>query len=286
MSRLTSPRIKTFSILLALLLFSACSMTRVFYNFSDWLLLNRIDDYFLLNDSQKSFLEEKIEALVVWHRNEELPAIVKTLTELKARFEDGLGHDDIDWVMLEHQALWHRFIKRALADWSAFLATVEVEQVRHLQLYMEQKNKYLIEQAAMSHQERLDDYVDWFAGVLEDWCGDLGSSQRSLIKNRMRADGKWVANKLEQRRKFQEELATLLWSKKDAAEIEKQLGRWLLQPETLWPPGFKEQVEQRKSEWKELLIKVDATLTPRQRDRVLEKIQGYIDDFRTLTQTV
>ncbi|MFQ5717297.1 MAG: DUF6279 family lipoprotein, partial [Nitrospinales bacterium] len=130
----SSFRLKRITAFLLILLFcSACSRTQTVYNFSDWLILKRLDDYFSLNRAQENFLEEKIEFLVAWHRKQELPKLVKDLSGFEARFQDGLSEDDFDWASREYTALWNRLMKKALPDWSLFLTTVDEEQIQHLQ---------------------------------------------------------------------------------------------------------------------------------------------------------
>lgn len=269
-------------LLLTLLLISSCSRTQIAYNFSDWFLLERMDNYFQTTSSQEDFLETKIDQLISWHRTHELPEIILTLTEFHKRYQDGLDPEDLDWLAEDHRSYFKRFILKAVPDFSRFLATLDESQIQHFKTQLEKRNDFLIKQADMTDEELERDTQDWLIDLLEDWFGSLNGEQEKNIRAWLKVEKSWVLSKLENRRKFQETFITLLKAHKTESEIETQLTVWIEKPESRWSPEFKTLLDQKIAQWKGLLFKVDAMITPAQRNRALEKIQGYIDDFKTL----
>ena len=85
-------------ILFFLLIISSCSNTRIFYNNSDWLILNKIDTYFDLNNTQRLDLKVSITEFLNWHRESELSLLVVSLEELKSRYLRGMREEDFDWI--------------------------------------------------------------------------------------------------------------------------------------------------------------------------------------------
>jgi hypothetical protein len=268
---------------LMLLLFSSCSKTQIAYKFSDWFLLERVDHYFEITPSQEEFLEEKLEHLLSWHRTHEMPEIIITLTEFHERYRDGLDPADLDWLSDDHRSYFKRFFRKAIPDFSRFLATLDDSQIQHFKAHLKKKNDFLIKQANMTDEELKTDTREWFVELLEDWFGDLNREQKASIHGWLTGERKWVLAKLENRRKFQKDMVALLKERQTEKEIETQLTVWIEKPESRWTPEFKEQIDKKIALWKELLFKVDAIITPTQRNRALEKIQEYIDDFKTLT---
>lgn len=269
-------------LLLILLLISSCSKTQIAYKFSDWFLLERVDHYFQITPSQEEFLEEKLEHLLSWHRTHELPEIIQTLTELQTRYQDGLDPADLDWVAEDHRSYFKRFLLKAVPGFSRFLTTLDDSQIQHFKTQLGKKNDFLTKQAKMTDEELVQDTQKWFIELLEDWFGTLDAEQKESIQNWLNVEREWVLSKLENRHKFQEAFVILLQSHKPEKEIETQLTVWIVEPESRWTPEFKVQLDHKIAEWKGILFKVDSIITPKQRNLALEKIQGYIDDFKTL----
>ncbi len=267
---------------LTLLLIAGCSKTRIVYKFSDWFLLERVDHYFQTTPSQEVFLEEKLEKLLAWHQTHELPEIIITLTQFHKRYQDGLDPADLDWLSDDHRSYFKRFFLKAVPDFSPFLASLDDNQIQHFKTQLGKKNDFLIKQINMTDEELATDTRKWFIELLEEWFGDIHEEQRKRIHAWLTVDREWIVSKLESRRKFQKDMVALLLAHKTEKEIETQMTVWIEKPESRWTPEFKDRIDQRMAFWKELLLKVDALLTPTQRNRALGRIQDYIDDFKTL----
>ena len=69
------------------------------YNNSDLLILNKIDTYFDLNNTQRLDLKMSITEFLDWHRNTELSLLAVSLQELKSRYQSGMREDDFDWII-------------------------------------------------------------------------------------------------------------------------------------------------------------------------------------------
>ena len=144
-----------------------------------------------------------------------------------------------------------------------------------------EKDDWLVKQAKMTADEVHASNLEWFYGLLVQWLGDLEPNQKQQIAGWIKADPKWITIKLENRKKFQSELAQLLKSREN---LKKNLGVWIHQPETHWTEAFKNRLEIKKQEWKEIFLKIDASTLPRQRQHAAQELQNYIDDFFILSQ--
>ena len=123
--------------------------------------------------------------------------------------------------------------------------------------------------------------LEWFFGLLEDWLGDLEQDQKQQVADWVQTDPEWTVIKLEKRKKSQTNLAQLLRSNENLRE---NVHTWIHQPETRWTDAFKNRLEDKKKEWKEIILKVDTITLFHQRQHAANKLQAYIDDFLILSK--
>lgn len=273
--------IKTIVIIVSLLILTSCSKTRLIYNYSDWFLLKRFDTYFDLNTPQRSNLEIGISKLLTWHRQSELVKIAEHIKQLKSRYQNKLKGEDIEWMRDEHKIFWERILNHAEPDLIKFLSTVEEKQIQQMEKALIERDDWLVKQARMTPEEIHASTLEWLFGLLEDWLGDLEPDQKLQISNWIIADPEWVAIKLENRNKNRTTLAELLRSKENLAA---NLHIWMHQPENHWTQAFTNRIEDKKKEWKEIILKVDAITLPHQRQHAADALQSYMDDFLFLSQ--
>lgn len=269
---------------MGIVLVSGCSRTQFAYNNFDWFLLKRIDHFFTLTSSQETYLEKKITILHAWHRQQELPVLVDALRELRTRFQDGLSREDIDWIDDTQSVFWQRFVARSLPDFARFLATVQPEQVAHLQQSMEERNDFLVQQTQMTDEELKADILEWLYGFLEGWYGDLTENQRRQIAAWVRPDAEWIGIRLERRKAFQKDFAQLLRTQPQEGAVFQWLMERVIQPETRWEPEFKRRLDAKWEEWKDIFFRADALMQPHQRQHALDRLGDYLEDFEDLMQ--
>ncbi len=263
---------------------SGCSRTQMAYNHFDWFLLKRIDHYFTLTSSQETYLEQKITVLHTWHRQRELPMLVDALRELQTRFQDGLSREDIDWIDDTQSGFWRRFVEHGVPDFAHFLATVQPEQVAHLRQSMAERNDFLVEQTQMTDKELKADILEWLYGLLEDWYGDLTEDQRRQIAAWVRLDAEWIGIRLEHRKAFQKDFTQLLKKQTQEEAVYRWLMERVIQPEPRWSPDFKQRLEAKWKEWKDIFYRADALMQPHQRQHALDRLGNYLEDFEDLVK--
>jgi len=79
-----------------LLCLSGCSSTTFLYNRLDTLIGWYVLDYVSLSRDQRNDFDRRVDALLDWHRAEELPAYVVWLTEFEESLDEGLTEVELD----------------------------------------------------------------------------------------------------------------------------------------------------------------------------------------------
>src|SRR5258708_7753751 len=82
------------AVLTGTLLISGCSAIRIGYNQADTILAWMADDYFDFDAAQKQDFNTRIDRLLKWHRQEQLPDYARFLAEIKQRGQQRLTRDD------------------------------------------------------------------------------------------------------------------------------------------------------------------------------------------------
>ena len=273
-------RYKKIIFIFIILLSVSCSTTKIAYNFADVLVLNWFESYFDFRESQRLDLEKKVERFFEWHRKSELPKVVVFLEEFKARYKDGLDQDDLNWVTPESKLLWKRILSYAEDDIASFLLTIDESQILEVnEEFHEKEDDSLIEQSKMSLEELREDILDRTYKALDNWLGDLEPNQKKQIATWIQSDPYWIAVKVRNREKFQNDLIDLLASKET---LKENTHSWMFDPESHWTHEYKTNIEGKIREWETITLRIDSITLPRQRKHAIEKIDGFIVDFKDL----
>lgn len=91
-------------ILCCLLLLNGCAV-RMLYNWLDWAIVWKLDDYFALNRQQKAVLDQQVESLLQWHRYQALPDYVVALRALSFDLRRPLSEAEVDQHMRTFERL-------------------------------------------------------------------------------------------------------------------------------------------------------------------------------------
>ena len=263
-----------------LILFVSCSKTKIIYNYADFLLLNWFESYFELKEPQRLDLEKKMEKFFLWHRKSELPKIVLFLEEFKARYGDGIDKKDINWIASESKLFWKRILDYTEEDIASFLLTVDdIQVLKAKEKLLQKEDDWLIKQSKMTSEELRKNILDRTYEFLDEWLGELEPSQKEQIATWVKPDTYWIATKLKNREKLQNDLIGLLRSKE---LLKENIHSWISNPKSHWTEEFKATIGSKKQEWETITLEIDSITLPRQRKQLIKKINEFINDFKDL----
>jgi len=269
-----------------LLLIAGCSMVRLGYNQADTLAAWMADDYFDIDARQKDEFLSRFERLYEWHRYEQLPEYAVFLGAAKKRLQSGLGRDDVIWFMEGLKTRYRLIASRGAGDAAEILATLTPAQLDALQRQWAKVNRKFIREYKLEEtpQEQQRAQAKRMLSRTEDWAGSLSHEQEQKIT--ALCDKLPLTDRLrhEDRLRRQREFLRLLELRGNPGEFAPRLRHWLLNWEEGRSPEHERLYAQRLEKQIQFMIDVYGLLTPHQRAHVQHRLQGYIDDFRKLSE--
>ncbi len=170
-------------LLVATVVLSGCSSTRMAYRYADWGVVWWVEDYVTLTDAQKTQLYDDLDDLRGWHCATELPKYQVWLDTLKTDVRQQNITPD---VLSEHQdellGFFPPLLSRATPIASRLLASLDDAQVRELTDNMAERQReleqeYLGEDPAATAAARAERTSE----RLERWLGDLNDNQQAIV---------------------------------------------------------------------------------------------------------
>ena len=185
----------------ACLLLGACSSTTsFFYNRLHIVLPWYLDRYVDLDREQSQRFDIQLEALLDWHRRDELPRYVLLLDDALARLDGPLLESDVLALSDAAEEAWYRLRDRGLDELLVLGTTLSDEQVEEFLSALDKRQrkyerKYLPRDDEKYHREATENLRD----NLEDYLGRLDSAQRATVREAgavlLRSDALWLAER-------------------------------------------------------------------------------------------
>ncbi len=280
------PRTLLLMLSLALLgLIAACSAIRIGYNQADIVLAWMADDYFDFDAAQKQDFHTRIDRLLKLHRADQLPDYAKFLTEIKQRGQRPLTRDDAAWMVEDAKVRFRALARHVAQDATEMLATLTPDNIRALEKQYDKVNQKFVREYKLngSVEDRKRARLERTLKQIRDWAGPLTHAQEERIAQLHHAIPSTEAMRHQDRQRRQKEFLALLNLRHNKAEFAPQLQAWLIDWEKGRTPEFEKVQHDVTEKRMALYLEVERTLTPHQREHVLRRLQGYIDDIAALT---
>lgn len=279
------PRLFTALLLSAcLLLASGCSLVGFGYRQADTLAAWKADEYFDLEPRQKDEFRKRFDAFYTWHRYEQLPDYVAFLTAARDRMQRQVTRQDADWLLDGARRRYEIMVRHAAPDAAALLATLTPQQIQHLQQRWERDNRRI------SREQRLEASVEdrkrararRVLSQVRDWTGSLSHEQEDAITA--------MADKLPQieRLRYQDRLRRQreflqLLETRTQKDFPDRLRDWMVNWDAGRTAEYDKAWHNALDQRVQLFLNVERMLTTEQRATVQQRLQKYIDEFRTLS---
>jgi hypothetical protein len=268
-----------------LMALAACGVVSLAYNNAPTAVAYVVDDWVDLTREQRDWLKPRVEKLMVWHRERELPAYQKLLTEAQDKVAKPVSLEHVDAFYGESRQAMERLAEKAMPDMVAFLQMLSPTQITFLEAKLAEDNDKLAKEIKLGLAERRAKRVERYVDRFEAWFGRLTPEQLVALKTTVEAMPFSEELRMVDRKRWQTGMMSLLKQKADAQTLERELRVLLLTPET-------RRAEEYRVKWalqQQIVTRLTAeflqTATPKQRQAVKRKLAGYADDVSSLLKS-
>ena len=273
--------------LAALVGVSGCSTIKLVYNQSDDLIYWWLDSYADLQDGQKPFTHDTLTDLQRWHRQNQLPEYVALLKRMQAMAPHDITPAQVCAVTEDMKTSFITLLRFVEPANTRLATQLKPEQLRSIRKRFDKTNKdWRADWLDPDAEERLRYRTKQATNRLEDFYGRLDKPQREMLRQ-------WlsesifdpVMNYAERERRQADTIQTLqrIAQEGSATGQTQALMRGLVD-RSFNSPNERYRIYNRElwNENCEGFAKLHNSTTPAQRQRMVEALRGYENDFKSL----
>jgi hypothetical protein len=275
-------------LILVMAMLAACSSLRLAYNNGDTLLYWWIDGYVDLSGEQKSAVKEDIDQLFHWHRKTQLNDYIQILQTAQRQLAGNPTQADLQTDFDEVKQRTEALLLKATPELADLARSLQPDQIATLERKFAANNADFRKKNMRGDREaqqrfRYKKSMEQF----ELWFGDFTSEQEAQI--RKASDARPLDNEiwLEERTRRQNNILAVV-RKVQSEKLSKEATQAQIQ--TLIKDGFRRlDNSERKAFFDaseeanvQLVLTVINLSTPAQKAHAQRRMQGWIDDFRSL----
>ncbi len=263
-----------------LALLCACSAIQIGYNHADTMIQWRAAKYFDFEGAQKAEFERRVQRFLAWHRRAALPEYARLAHEMGDRLARGLSQADLVWGYDTFQTQLRQSIEAGSAQMGDLLDALSPAQVERFRARLDEENRERAKEYGLdeSIDERRERRAKRNIERLEDWFGTLSDAQVERVRlysANAPLDG--TLRDLD-RKRLQRELLAMIRER----EARARLAQWAVAWDKRRHSAYSDALEANLREYFRMLLDLDRTLSPAQRDRAVRRLRAFAGDFTAL----
>lgn len=279
--------IRTLTLTLSLLLLGGCGVVKIGYNNASSLTYWWLDSYLDFEDAQDATVRSGLDALLAWHRKNELPAYALTLRKIQQLSAANVSPEQVCTINNEVRSHVQRSAEQSEKLIGALIPSMKAEQYAHLARQFEKNNvKWRQEWLEGSAEERATKRLKKAVDRAEMIYGRLEPAQLAALRQSVAASSFDARlSYKEVLRRQQDSLQTLKDLTAAGAanpnlrqEILAMIDRNLNSPDPAYRPYFEKMLQESCV----TLANLHNSSSAKQRERALKKLQEYEADVRAL----
>jgi hypothetical protein len=268
-------------LVLLLTLLQGCSVTRTAYNNADVFLAWQANHYLDLEGEQVEELDRRLDAYHAWHRKHALPQYAKLGREAAAHLQRGLKREDLEWSYDAVLAQIREALGQAAVDAAGLLDQLSPAQIGHLEQRLAEDNrKFAKERMQGTMEQRNQRRVKRNVERLEEWFGDLSEAQAERVRRYSERAPFSAELQDRDRKRRQAEFVAML----RAREAGTRLKAWAQGWDAGRAPEYAAAVSATRAEYMDLLLDLDRTLSPEQREHAAGRLKRFAELFDSLAR--
>ncbi|MCG8315980.1 MAG: DUF6279 family lipoprotein [Pseudomonadales bacterium] len=267
------------------LFLSGCAVKFV-YNQLDWAIPWYLSDYMSLDGEQEDAFDERLDAYLNWHRKTQLPLYAEFLNKVASELETGLDDQDIAYIRRHTGQLAYALIERLGPDMVALFQHATEEQLEQLfEKFEEDNQEYSEEYIEPSEKEQRKQRAKIIQKYIERWTGRLSDEQQDLIREGAQRYHLMGLEMLDAKIAWQKEFERILAMRDQPENYQVALTTLMMTEGYGQSEEFNQKLQRNEAILKELYLKLDKSLTDKQRQHAIKKLKSYADDFQELAES-
>ncbi len=265
------------------LLLAACSRLDLVYRNLDLVIPWWISTYVSLDDTQKAWLEPRLQKHLAWHCRTQLPEYVAWLEQLvRLSQRPKLTATDVLGQLVQVRDAARDIAVEITPTALGATQSLTPQQMGELYVAMDERNVELreehvappLKQQVAARSERMRERV-------EEWMGPLRPSQQARIYTWARDQGDYNRIWADNRENWQKELRSALYGRHNA-DFPGRLTALLQAPETFWTAKYRKAYPAAEEALARLLTDLFNSADEGQRNALRQHIGEMMADLRGL----
>lgn len=270
---------------LAISLFVSGCTIKLAYNFLDWGLYWELEDYVKFNRDQRSLVKDEITKLVDWHRSGELPKYADQLEKLADGLENGLTVEQLDQTYNALSDGWQRIVIETLPAATDILSNLTDQQINDFfEILIEEEEDDANDIKRDTQEQLAIEREEYVSEKITDLVGKLNDEQKTLIAQWSLKIEPIAQLSLDHSIQWRTKMQATLADRQNKQQLEENLLVLFAYPDQLWSDQYRSVIEKNQHLVLTLLFDINQTLTDKQRDKLIRKLNSFIEDLRDLSR--
>lgn len=274
-------------VMVAMIALAGCS-SQLGYRFADTFIAWQVDDYVTLNSNQTELLTRELKTLHQWHATSELPRYRNSLIMLRdALASNTLDEQTIANLTQDAWYFWARVREQTLPLALQYLPKLTPGQVdelvNNMQVKIDERAERRAERIADTTQaERLEEERTELERDIAQWTGRLTAKQRGIVADWVAAQQSTGELWLAYRQAWLDEFKAVLKAGPEAPDYAARINRLINDPQAFESDELSKIRAENSQVNQAYTLAMYKTLSARQRDRVLDRLNEYLDDIEAI----
>jgi hypothetical protein len=241
-----------------------------------------VDDYVQWTKPQQQHFDRRLQALLYWHKTTQLTAYSDFLSRFKQQVKQPLSAEQLQPYWQQLADFWRQIMQKSAPDIAFMLASLDDRQLAELVANIddrqaEYQQKYAPAKADESQAKR----IKKTRRLLVRFIGKLNPQQQTLIsewhQHREQATAQWLRN----RQAWSGQLIDAMYYRQTGV-FDGRIQQLFVYPQQLWDTEYARQTEVNVAAALELVVAIQASLTPRQHSKLATELDRWIRLFDDL----
>ena len=188
---------KLLVLLSVIILLSGCTV-RVAYNYMDWYLAWKVDDFVELNDEQEILFEKAIDDFKTWHKNTELPKYQALLTKLESAVKNK-NATELSGIMQSSSEIWKTSAEHIAPSLIMLINSLSPEQkqelISNIAKQQQEAHEQWLEDAKLTQEQQINLSIE----NMEERLGSLSDEQKVRFRENWLNMGSTMELRIESR---------------------------------------------------------------------------------------